>query len=698
MRRPALLMILALAGACTQPKVETRIFTKGETELTGRGNKDEVLTTITLLPESPCTIRSVEFTLEGIEALDAVSLRKGTPYPAGPDCRASAPGKDKPLAKAAVKPGKKSVTLPCKLKIKGKTVISICADIKEDAAEGSRVSAKVLNVSVNGHKIEPELEEAGQRETILRRKLLYAPGDYGSVAWRIPAILQLKDGTLLTVNDKRNDSEEDLPGRIDVVFSYSTDGGKTWSEPGTVAKNNGFMGGFGDPSLAQLPDGTVICMFCGSENFSRSTKGNPQRSYFATSTDSGRTWSEIHELTSQIWGAEDSFAETKDYHSNFFSSGTSLVLKSGPHKGRFLIAGVLGVKGEDRLVNHAFYTDDGGRTWHASGLACPTGDEAKMVQLSDGRILMSIRTAGDRMWTISEDDGQTWGPVGAWAEMHVTNCNGDLIRYDDNTLLHSIPFSMARENVCVLQSHDEGKTWSDCKSILKGPGMYSSLTVLSDGTIGCYLEKNTWYAELWYLNFSKEWLDSKDIGETVVADGGMEGVRLWDGGPMWATCNIGASAPEETGVFFAWGETTPRNRFGWPGYKFGDKTSVLPYDAEKLLPEDDAAGTILKNGWRMPTEQEFEDLLANCSWTWTTIGKQKGYKVEGSLGSIFLPATGYRSGTRYRYPGDTGYYWTSTPSKESATMAREFYFHERYSGGGYDRGRDNGHVIRAVKD
>ena len=73
-----------------------------------------------------------------------------------------------------------------------------------------------------------------------------------------------------------------------------------------------------------------------------------------------------------------------------------------------------------------------------------------------------------------------------------------------------------------------------------------------------------------------------------------------------------------------------------------------------------------------------------------------GFKVEGELGSIFLPAAGYHTGVRHRYPGELGYYWTSTPSQGNATQAREFYFHPYYRKC-HDRGRDNGHVIRAIR-
>lgn len=681
--------------SCAPKPDNVRVCTQGESELTGRGNRNEVLTKVDVMVEDYGILTGMDIVLEGADAIEAVRVSEGVPYPSGPDCRPSANTKTDGRS-VKVRDGRSSYHLPCRIAIEGKATVSICADIRSDAPEGARLSAKVVSATISGIRTAPDMENPSYRETILARRLLYAPGDYSSLAWRIPAILQLSDGTLLAVNDKRNDSEEDLPGRIDIVASYSTDNGMTWSKPEYVVKNKGFMGGYGDPSLAQLPDGTVICMMAGSENFSRSSKGNPQRCYFTTSHDSGRTWSEITELTTTLWGDGNSLPRTADCCSNFFSSGNNLVLKNGEHKGRMLAVGVLRRgEGFENLHNHAVYTDDGGKTWHASEDACPTGDEAKMVELNDGSILMSIRTYGDRLHTISKDGGQTWGPVAGWEDMHVTNCNGDMIRYNDSIILHSIACSMKRENVSILLSFDEGRTWSERKTILAGPGQYSSITVLKDGTIGAYLEKNTWGTELWYLNFSLDWIRNNDSGKT--ADSGMDGTRLWEGGPVWANRNIGAASPEQTGDFFAWGATRPDLNFGWGRYKFGDQSVLKPYGGEVLASCDDAASANLGEGWRIPTEQDFEDLCNNCNWTWTQSNGKYGYEIKGELGSIFLPAAGYRSGSRYRYHGDLGYYWTANPSPEDATQAREFYFHLNYRKC-HDRGRDNGHTIRAVKD
>ena len=303
---------------------------------------------------------------------------------------------------------------------------------------------------------------SGEREILLARKCLYRPGDYGSNYWRIPAILQLSDGTLLTVNDRRNVVQDDLPNQIDVVSRYSTDGGRSWSESVFIARNGGKMFGFGDPGLAELEDGTVICTFCGGQRLDKSCWEDPQRSYFAVSKDHGRTWSEPENITASIWGPDPRNPFCKRYNSSFFSSGNSLVLKSGPHKGRMLVANVCTYDSWRGLCNHAVYTDDG---------------------------------------------GQTWSEPAFWKEIHTNACNGDLIRYNDSILLHSVPNSMKRENVSIFLSYDEGRTWPEHKSICHGRSVYSSLTVLQDGTIGAYIEEDpTGACELWYMNFSLDWL------------------------------------------------------------------------------------------------------------------------------------------------------------------------------------------------
>ncbi len=691
LRRFLLLLIPFAAALACVPAADLDVAVSREIEFTGRGNCGEPLLHVSVTPTGPCRIKSFDVTLTGdVEDIDALSVI----------CHGEI------LGKVKTGPGKTAYRLRCGRKLYGNDEFTVCADVRMSSAEGDRIGAELSAVNARGTSVVPAMPAPGSREVLLCRKLVYKPGDFGSTHWRIPAIRQLSDGTLLIVNDQRNDSELDLPQRIDVVSRYSTDGGFTWSEPCYIARNGGTMHGYGDPSLVETEDGTVICMFAGGERFMRSCKDNPQHSYYSVSKDFGRSWSEPVEITDLMWGDNPDNPVCKRYHSSFFTSGNDLLVTSGPYKGRVMVANVTACGPESTLYNHAVYSDDCGKTWHVSDVAFGGGaDEAKLIQLNDGRILMAIRQRGPKAYVISEDGGQTWGEPGYWDALDVSNCNGDIIRYDENTILLSVPPVKERHDISVFVSHDETRSWSDGKVICHGDSMYSSMTVLPDGTVGIYFEKGMDGRELWYENVSLGWIESGAADCAVP-----EGVRLWEGGPLWAEFNLGASTPAEVGGYFSWGEVRPKTYFGWNRYKLcgGGSTSLKKYCTRPaygkvdglscLEPGDDAAATMLGDGWRVPSKSDWEELVVRCEWTWTTVDGVNGYKVKGEDGAgIFLPATGYYSGEYLKECGWFGYYWTADIDPEYPYFAWDFYFQQVHQGC-HRGGRDNGRCIRPIKD
>ena len=125
----------------------------------------------------------------------------------------------------------------------------------------------------------------------------------------------------------------------------------------------------------------------------------------------------------------------------------------------------------------------------------------------------------------------------------------------------------------------------------------------------------------------------------------------------WATCNVGATSPEEYGDYFSWGETSPKAEY--------TEGNSLTYgkDMSDISGIYDAATANWGGTWRMPTFDELNELRKRCTWTWTTQNGVNGYKVIGPSGaSIFLPAAGGRSRSSLYDAGSCGFYWSSTPN------------------------------------
>lgn len=146
-------------------------------------------------------------------------------------------------------------------------------------------------------------------------------------------------------------------------------------------------------------------------------------------------------------------------------------------------------------------------------------------------------------------------------------------------------------------------------------------------------------------------------------------------GLKWASCNIGATSPEECGDYFAWGEIDPKSNYSeFNSIAYKKKLKQIVGDGNY-----DVATARLGKQWYIPTKTDFEELINNCTWTWTTVNGVNGYEVTGSNGnSIFLPSTGYRDATSYNHDGKSGEYWSSTPHKST-----EYSYYLCYVEGSY---------------
>ncbi len=209
------------------------------------------------------------------------------------------------------------------------------------------------------------------------------------------------------------------------------------------------------------------------------------------------------------------------------------------------------------------------------------------------------------------------------------------------------------------------------------------------------------------------------IAEVIAPLGG---VQLWENGPYWAECNVGAATPEEYGYYFWWGDTVgyKRENDAWvasdgstSSFSFGlgntptyNKDNAALQSAGyidstgNLVAAHDAATAHLGAPWRMPTDAEFSALLDNCTTEWTTRNGVYGRLVTGKGAyadkSIFLPAAGYGNDSDLFYLGSFGYFWSSTPISNRSNYAWRLYINS----GDVDRGsgiRYYGQSVRPVR-
>ena len=236
-------------------------------------------------------------------------------------------------------------------------------------------------------------------------------------------------------------------------------------------------------------------------------------------------------------------------------------------------------------------------------------------------------------------------------------------------------------------------------------------------TINSLTANTTYYVRYLAVNsyssmMSKEITKFKTLTKSEPDDFEPEYVDLGlPSGLKWATCNVGATTPEEYGDYFAWGEVEPKENYDWSTYKYGKASDQLTKycndskygkdgftDNKTVLdPEDDAATANWGGLWRMPTKAEQDELREQCTWTWTTQNGVNGYKVVGTNGNfIFLPAAGLRYNTMLGYVGSDAYYWSSVLGISRHDGACIVYFTYK-SVEWYDDGiRHNGFSVRPV--
>ncbi len=508
------ILFVAAASLTAQERI-AHVEIRPDSAFTGRGNANEVLFRLMIeLPgDRPVAIRRIAWRKHPETEIADVRALKVYTTAASDTFDTRYPDRARCLGTTTLKEGEQQLTLSGKL-APGPNYLWITADVASDAREGRCIALlpEYIECSRLGRiDLSRQDYSVRGREILLARKLLFAPGDYGSVSYRIPALITAADGSLITLTDRRKYNDIDLPEDIDIVCRRSEDGGYTWSEPHRVAEGKGRGAGFGDAVLMRTKAGKLVALFVGGPGLWASTPGHPNRCYIISSSDDGRTWTTPRDITDAFYGSNCPDSVRSRWRGAFFGSGQGLCLKNGR------IMAVLAVRETEEylLNNYAVYSDDEGETWQVSAKALDRGDEAKVVELDNGDVLMSSRRQGSRLWALSKDGGQNWIGRGHWEEIWGNACDADMIRYNlpqdgkPGRLLHTLPNAPDRRKLSMWLSYDEGRSWPLKKLICPGSSAYSSICVLPDGSIGVYYEEDETSPcfRMYFIRFSLDWLE-----------------------------------------------------------------------------------------------------------------------------------------------------------------------------------------------
>ena len=398
-----------------------------------------------------------------------------------------------------------------------------------DGAALQTLTATGNPISVVGQHPQAEPAPAPDASTELPASMSEAQHLAGNTAtdnYRIPAITTAPNGDLLVSYDERpkdnGNGGSDAPNPNHIVQRRSTDGGKTWSAPTYIHQGTetGKKVGYSDPSyVVDHQTGTIFNFHVKSydQGWGGSKAGtDPEnrsiiQAEVSTSTDNGWTWTH-RTITADI---------TKDnpWTARFAASGQGIQIQHGAHAGSLVQQYT--IRTADGTVQAvSVYSDDHGKTWQAG---TPTGtgmDENKVVELSDGSLMLNSRASdgsGFRKVARSTDGGQTWSEPASDKNLPDSVDNAQIIRAFPNAapsdprakvllLSHSPnPKPWSRDRGTISMSCDDGASWATGKVFNENFVGYTTIAVQSDGSIGLLSEDGN-YGGIWYRNFTMNWL------------------------------------------------------------------------------------------------------------------------------------------------------------------------------------------------
>ena len=345
---------------------------------------------------------------------------------------------------------------------------------------------------------------------------IFRAGVDGYSAYRIPALIATKAGTLLAFCEGRKAGKGDS-GDIDLLLKRSTDGGKSWSQQQVIWDEGENTCGNPCPVIDQK-SGTIFLLMthnlgADTEKAIHAKTARGTRTVWSSqSSDDGKTWSGPKEITAAVKNPSWGWYAT--------GPGIGIQIKNGNFAGRLVVpCDHTSDDTNDPMGSHIIFSDDGGQNWQLGGVARPKMNECQIVELAapSGALLLDMRSyRGEkrRAHSISMDGGLTWGEPKSHPELIEPVCQASIFRYtwprdgERSRILFSNPADERRRNLTVRLSYDEAKTWPFSKTLHSGPAAYSSLAALGDGTIACLYERGEKdpYEQITFATISLAWL------------------------------------------------------------------------------------------------------------------------------------------------------------------------------------------------
>ncbi|RKY60807.1 MAG: exo-alpha-sialidase [Candidatus Neomarinimicrobiota bacterium] len=316
--------------------------------------------------------------------------------------------------------------------------------------------------------------------------------------YRIPSIIVTPNQTVLIFCEGRSGRDA---SNIDLLVKRSDDNGKTWSKQSIVWNDGNNTCGNPCPVIDQTTGRIILFMTWNlfeDSGIVTKTSEDTRRPFMCYSDDDGLTWSEPVDMTESCKNPDWGWYAT--------GPGIGIQLKSERYKNRLVIPANHSytdtqseepvMKGGYGYGSHVLLSDDGGLTWRMSTPIKPGCNESQVVELSDGRLMMNMRSYNGlncRAISYSDDGGETWSPVEHALQLAEPVCQASIIEYGqyhgNKLFLFCNPAAVdERTALTVKSSFDDCKTWSNAKLIDGKRVQYSCMTVLPDGNIGILYE------------------------------------------------------------------------------------------------------------------------------------------------------------------------------------------------------------------